>query len=195
LKYSIRRAHVADLPQVIDLAVDMVVHSVSPYREISPDQVKEFRRRDLGALNDAIHQPHVGIFLAEEEGSGRFLGHVIIVCGYTESSTGESQGWIFDLSVVPEAWSGGIGQDLMRRAEAFSRERGFKYIGLGVTSANARAVGFYEKMGYEEERKRMIKILDLEPPSGEAPSPFSPFPSGGRPSEGPSPAAGSEPSE
>lgn len=164
MKYTLRRAHEADLPKVIELAVEMVVHSVSPYREIPESEVQEFRRRDLNALNDAIHQPHVGIFMAEEEGSGRFLGHVIIVCGYVESSTGEQQGWIFDLSVIPEAWSSGIGQALMERAEGFSRERGFKYIGLGVTTANSRAVRFYERLGYEEERKRMIKILDLEPP-------------------------------
>lgn len=163
--FTIRAARVEDLPKVVDLAVDAVSHSISPFREIPPTEVQEFRRRDLMALNDAIHQPHVGIFMAEEEGSGRFLGHVVIVCGYTESSTGESQGWIFDLAVVPDAWSGGVGQALMRRAEDFSRSRGFKYIGLGVTTANERAVRFYERMGYAEERKRMIKILDLEAPS------------------------------
>ena len=164
MSFKIRRARPDDLPRVVDLAVEAVTHSVSPFRDISTDDVKEFRRRDLIALNDAIHQPHVGIFMAEDETTGRFLGHVIIVCGYTESSTGESQGWIFDLSVVPEAWGGGIGQALMRRAEIFSRERGFKYIGLGVTTANERAVRFYERMGYIEERKRMIKILELEGP-------------------------------
>lgn len=167
MTYVIRRGHAGDLPQVIELAVDMVVHSISPFREISPDLVKEFRRRDLAALTDAIQQPHVAIFVAEEEESRDFLGHVIIVCGYTESSTGESQGWIFDLSVVPGSWSAGIGQALMAHAENFSRERGFKYIGLGVTTSNERAVRFYERMGYAEERKRMIKLLDMgDPGSG-----------------------------
>lgn len=163
--FRVRRAGAPDLPQVIELAVEAVTHSISPFRDIPPDEVCEFRRRDLLALQDAISQPHVGIFLAEEEGSRRFLGHVIIVCGYTESSTGEAQGWIFDLSVKPDAWGHGIGQALMQAAEGFTRERGFKYIGLGVTTANTRAVRFYERMGYAEERKRMIKILELEPPS------------------------------
>lgn len=160
--YTVRRAAPEDLPGIVALAVDMVVHSVSPFREISEAQVKEFRRRDLAALNDAVTQPHVGVFIAEDA-QKRLLGHVIIVCGYTESSTGESQGWIFDLAVIEEMWSAGIGQALMRRAEEFSRERGFKYIGLGVTTANERAVSFYQKLGYAEERKRMIKILDMQP--------------------------------
>lgn len=164
MRYTIRRAHPPDLPNIIDLAVDMVVHSVSPYRSISPENVQEFRRRDLMALNDAINQPHIGIFMAEEDGSTRFLGAVIVVCGYIESSTGESQSWIFDLSVVPDAWSQGIGEALMQCAEEFARERGFRYIGLGVTTANERAVRFYERLGYAEERKRMIKTLELESP-------------------------------
>lgn len=160
----VRRAVPADLPKVVDLAVDMVVHSVSPYRTIPTDTVKEFRRRDLVALNDAVHQPHIGIFIAEEKGSGRFVGHVVVVCGYIESSTGESQAWIFDLSVVEDAWNKQVGKTLMKVAEDFARERGFRYIGLGVTTANERAVRFYEGLGYEEERKRMIKILDVPTP-------------------------------
>ena len=168
MKYTIRRAVPADLPKIVELAVDMVVHSVSPFRTITTETVQDFRRKDLVALNDAILQPHVAIYLAEEEGTGRFLGHVIIVCGYIESSTGEAQAWIFDLSVVPDAWSKRIGQALMQSAEGFAKERGFAYIGLGVTTANERAVRFYEQLGYTEERKRMIKTLELDTPAVQA---------------------------
>jgi ribosomal protein S18 acetylase RimI-like enzyme len=179
LKYTIRRAEQQDLEKVISLAVDMVVHSVSPFRDIATEEVREFRRKDLAALNDAVKQPHVGIFLAEDEES-RFLGHVVVVCGYPESSTGETQGWIFDLSVIPEAWSSGIGRALMQRAEAFTRQMGYKYLGLGVTTANERAVSFYEKLGFSEERKRMIKHLErprlkVQPPPS-PPAPASPAP-------------------
>jgi hypothetical protein len=82
MKYTIRRAGAADLPRVIDLATDMVVHSISPFREIPPDEVQAFRRKDLAALNEAILQPQVGLFVAESDDQHRrFLGHVIIVCG------------------------------------------------------------------------------------------------------------------
>jgi ribosomal protein S18 acetylase RimI-like enzyme len=163
LEYTIRRATPKDLDAIVNLAVDMVVHSISPQRSISPDTVREFRRKDLVALNDAVHQPHVGLFIAEDK-DGNLLGHVVVVCGYTESSTGEAQGWIFDLSVLPDLWGHGIGQALMQRAEAFTRERGFKYLGLGVTTANSRAVQFYERLGFLEERKRMLKCLDQPTP-------------------------------
>jgi ribosomal protein S18 acetylase RimI-like enzyme len=164
MKYTIRRAGVADLPRVIDLATDMVVHSISPFREIPAAEVQAFRRKDLAALNEAILQPQVGLFVAESsDEERRFLGHVIIVCGYMESSTGESQGWIFDLSVIPECWSLGVGRNLMQTAEEFCVSLGFKYLGLGVTTANERAVQFYERLGYVEERKRMIKVLEVPP--------------------------------
>ncbi|MBM3466206.1 MAG: GNAT family N-acetyltransferase [Armatimonadetes bacterium] len=161
MRYVIRRARPDDLDKVIQLATDMVVHSVSPFRDISADQVKEFRRKDLQALAEAIKQPHVGLFIAEAENDRRFLGHVVVVCGYMESSTGESQGWVFDLSTVPDMWSQGIGRALMDQAEAFCIALGYKYLGLGVTTANDRAVTFYERLGFMEERKRMIKRLDV----------------------------------
>jgi ribosomal protein S18 acetylase RimI-like enzyme len=168
VKYRIRRAAERDIPHMVDLAVDAVVHSVSPFRDIPEETVKVFRRKDLGALQDGIKQPHVGLFVAEDEG-GRFIGHVIVVCGYMESSTGETQGWIFDLSVVPDCWSHGVGKALMETAEGFCAGMGFKYLGLGVTTANERAVRFYEKLGYREERKRMIKVLEL-PEAASAPA-------------------------
>jgi len=156
---QIRRATDADIPKVVELATQMVIHSVSPFRDIPEDQVMEFRRKDLAALVDAVRQPHVGLFVAEE--GDRFVGHVVVGCGYMESSTGESQGWVFDLSVVPDLWSKGVGQALMAEAERFCAGLGYKYIGLGVTTANERAVRFYERIGYAEERKRMIKRLEV----------------------------------
>lgn len=170
MNYRIRRAEPKDVDKVIELAVEAVTSSISPYRDIPAKDVQEFRRKDLATLHDAVRQPHVGIFLAED-GDGRLLGHVITVCGYLESSTGESQAWIFDMAVVPDAWSQGIGQALMHRAEAFARQMGYVYLGLGVTSANERAVRFYEKLGFGEERKRMLKHLGRTRPSPPPPVP------------------------
>ncbi|MHB2015792.1 MAG: GNAT family N-acetyltransferase [Candidatus Xenobia bacterium] len=155
---TIRKATPDDLPKIIELAVEMVVHSVSPFREIDELGVREFRRRDLSTLGEAMKQANVGVFMAEDD-KQRFLGHVIVVCGYMESSTGETQGWVFDLSVQRDCWDKGIGRLLMEEAESFTLSQGYQYLGLGVTSANARAVGFYERLGFLEERKRMIKKI------------------------------------
>jgi ribosomal protein S18 acetylase RimI-like enzyme len=158
MKIKIRKATSQDIDTVIELAVEMVVHSVSPLRFATHKEIQEFRKKDLTVLRDFEKYGHIGIFIAEDE-ERHFLGHVIVVSGDVESSTGEKQGWIFDLSIKKEWWGKGIGKELMSHAEKFIKEHGLKYIGMGVTTSNFRAVRFYKDLGYIEERKRMIKRL------------------------------------
>lgn len=155
----VRRATMGDLPAMIDLAAEMVVHSISPFRNADLAAVQEYRRQDLQSLYDAMTMPDAGIFVAEDR-QGRLVGHVVVMAGRNESSTGDPQGWVFDLSVVQDHWGTGVAQRLMERAEEFVQDKGLRYLGLGVTSANRRAIAFYERLGYREERKQMIKILE-----------------------------------
>lgn len=153
----IREATRNDLEAIIELAVESIIHSQSPFRDTPLEEVKRFRRLDLDQLKTLFGQPQVGIFVAEQ--SGAVIGHVIVLTGVVESVSGEEQGWIIDLSVKSSHWGSGVARELALVAEGFAKEKGLKYLGLGVTTANARAVRFYEKLGYTEERKRMIKIL------------------------------------
>ena len=145
------------MPAIIDLAVEMVVHSISPERGVPPDRVREYRREDLQTLVEAVTLEHARIFVAEQ--AGAVLGHVVVVAGHRDSSTGEGQGWVFDLSIRHDSWGKGLGKLLMEHAEAFIRERGLNAIGLGVTIANQRALRFYREIGYLEERIQMVKKL------------------------------------
>ena len=162
LGVQVRRAAEADVPAIIDLAVEMVVHSISPLRATQADLVREHRRQDLQTLYEALAMPEAGIFVAEDR-EGRILGHVVVMAGRSESTTGEPQGWVFDVSVAQDWWGTGVARLLMERAERFVQGLGVRYLGLGVTSANVRAIAFYERLGYEEERKQMVKVLN--PPS------------------------------
>jgi len=153
----IRRAQTRDIDAIIDLATDMVLHSVSPFRSVGAEQVRHYRREDLQSLRDIIELEHSGLFVAEEQ--GQLLGHIIVVAHQRDSSTGTAQAWIYDLSVKPGHWGKGIGQALMAEAERFACECGMPAIGLGVTRANHRALQFYEHLGYQEERVQMLKNL------------------------------------
>jgi ribosomal protein S18 acetylase RimI-like enzyme len=113
-------------------------------------------------MESAIDSPWVTIFIAEDPG-GRFLGHVLVTTNNQESSTGEFQGYVFDLSVIEEMQGKGVGKNLMKVAEDFCIKGGMRYVCLNVTTANENAVGFYEGLGYKEERKRMIKVLPEKP--------------------------------
>jgi ribosomal protein S18 acetylase RimI-like enzyme len=158
MKITIRKSETEDIDKVVELAVEMVVHSLSPFRDTPSEEVRDFRKKDLTVLRDAFRYDHVGIFIAEDE-EKEMLGHVIVVSGDIESSTGERQGWVFDLSVKKEYWRSGVGRKLMEKAEDFIKSNGLSYIGMGVTTSNEQAVRFYEGLGYKEERKRMIKKI------------------------------------
>jgi len=135
----------------------MVVHSTSPYRGVPAERVREYRREDLQTLVEAVGLEHARIFVAEE--AGQLIGHVVVVAGHRDSSTGEGQGWVFDLSIRADRWGRGLGKILMEHAEEFVRERGLDAIGLGVTISNERALRFYREIGYQEERIQMVKKL------------------------------------
>jgi ribosomal protein S18 acetylase RimI-like enzyme len=156
--YQIRRATAADVQPIIDLATEMVLHSVSPFRPVTAEQVKQYRREDLQTLNDILELEHSGVFIAEA--TGKLLGHIIVVAHQRDSSTGTTQAWIYDVSVVPGSWGQGVGQALMREAEQFARQQGMSAIGLGVTLNNTRALDFYMRLGYAQERVQMLKSLD-----------------------------------
>ncbi len=159
LKVIIRRAAKEDLGKMIDLAAASVDSSIPPSRDVSPETVRAARIADLeSSLPQLLPMSHMGLFVAEDE-NGVFLGHVMGYLGDTESVTGERQGWIFDMSVVEKYRGMGVGTQLMNHFVDFVRKAGFQFVGLLVTSANDKAVSFYERLGFVEERKRMAKRL------------------------------------
>lgn len=154
--FTVREAKRSDLEKIINLAVESMIYSQSPHRQSSLEEVKQYRKKDLSRLYSLFGQPQLGLYVAQGE---KIIGHVIVLTGTTESVSGEEQGWVIDLSVQPEYWGKGVAKKLALKAENFVKQKGLKYIGLGVTTVNERAVRFYERLGYLEERKRMIKTL------------------------------------
>jgi ribosomal protein S18 acetylase RimI-like enzyme len=70
------------------------------------------------------------------------------------------RGWIYALAVSPEARRRGIGTALMRHVEQTLEERDCPKINLQVLAAHVEVVSFYEKLGYQiEKRVSMGKVL------------------------------------
>jgi ribosomal protein S18 acetylase RimI-like enzyme len=62
--------------------------------------------------------------------------------------------------VLRSHWKRGIGQALIREAEARLQKLGCSKINLQVVASNASVVGFYRRLGYEvEERISMSKRI------------------------------------
>lgn len=158
--FTIRAADYADLPTVVELAVEYVVKSRSPLRpEVTDGVVRAFRRNNFEHLSMILDVPEGGLFLAED-GEGQHIGHILLLANQTDTVSGIRQAWVYDVTVREQWWGKGVGRALMARGEQFAREFGHTYIGLGVTSANERAVEFYRELGYEIERIQMLKRLD-----------------------------------
>lgn len=56
---------------------------------------------------------------------------------------------VMGISVLKEAWGGGLGSFLMQLAVDQAKANGFEQLELGVCSDNARAIHLYEKFGFE----------------------------------------------
>lgn len=158
-KYTIRSADHADLSAISALAVELVVTSRSPYRgDVSDDVIRDFRRRNFEHLATVLDMPEGGLFVAVDE-AGDHIGHILLLGNQLDTVSETPQAWVYDVSVREDWWGRGVGRALMAKGEAFAKGLGLRYIGLGVTSANDRAVRFYEELGYRVERVQMVKEL------------------------------------
>ena len=159
-EFTIREAVLDDLPKIIDLACEMVSLSKSHLRpEVLDSEVRRVRRANFEQLPMALEMPEGGVFVAVDK-EGTHLGHILVLGNNIDPVADLGQAWIYDVSVIKPWWGRGVGRALMGRAESFTESLGLEWIGLGVTVANARAVGFYEELGYEIERVQMIKRLE-----------------------------------
>ncbi|MFA5503832.1 MAG: GNAT family N-acetyltransferase [Vulcanimicrobiota bacterium] len=160
--YRIRPAREEDLSAIMELAVELVVESRSPYRpEVPNDRIREFRRRNFEQIHGVFTMSEGGLFVAVDD-QGAVIGHILLLGGQTDSVTEIQQAWVYDVSVRRDWWGRGVGRKLMETGERFAQELGIQYVGLGVTAANRRAVGFYEELGYQVERVQMVKKLQPE---------------------------------
>ena len=71
------------------------------------------------------------------------------------------RGWVYYLAVAPDRRKRGLGEMMMRAAEAWVAERGMPKMQLMVRMENAAAAGFYHAIGYEtEDRLILSRRLD-----------------------------------
>jgi ribosomal protein S18 acetylase RimI-like enzyme len=73
---------------------------------------------------------------------------------------GDRHAHVFLLYVAPDYRRQGIGQALMRHAEAWAVSRGDRQIGLQVFQANQPALSLYTQLGYRPQSFWMVKSLD-----------------------------------
>ena len=122
--------------------------SVSKYRDLVEDPGESWERRlswyrrllELGAS-----------YLTASDDDGRLVGYAMVAIENGPDDTFESERGIAEvvtLVVREDARSAGVGQALLRAAEAIARARGADTVKIAVMSGHARAQAFYEAHGY-----------------------------------------------
>ena len=74
--------------------------------------------------------------------------------------SGDRHGHLGMIAVSESAEGKGAGAELMRAAEAWARDQGYRSLTLNVFEDNRRARALYERFGYRVETLRYTKSLD-----------------------------------
>lgn len=166
---QVREGNVRDWPFIYALGKIGVQDSISPWRKQPIEETLRYRKEFLRGFWAWIEKTGSVVFIVESEEIGKSssdmkkiqpIGYLVLHPTAREELTGLNQGWIMDIGVNPE-WRGkGVGQLLLKAAEKYCRAQKVPYLGLAVSSHNVRALKLYEKCGYAEERKLLVKCME-----------------------------------
>jgi len=133
-------------PQLSEVA-NLTWHTEEVVQQMQDDYITE----NLSQTTE----PHTTL-IAEQ--NGQSLGF-IHAHAHEDSISGEKCGTVPLLAVSPEAQGMGVGQLLMKSAEDWAKEQGYRLLHLEVFSNNTKAHGFYQALGFKDETIHMIKSL------------------------------------
>ncbi|MFA5966983.1 MAG: GNAT family N-acetyltransferase [Patescibacteria group bacterium] len=94
-----------------------------------------------GRINQKIQNNPNSILVTELD--GKAVGNVFIM----------DDGWmalIFHLAVRKDYQHKGIGTELLKAAESYLKDKGYKEVQIVVREANPELLGYYEKLGYQK---------------------------------------------
>jgi ribosomal protein S18 acetylase RimI-like enzyme len=154
---SIRPATAADMPFFHEMEFETTWHSLSAHeqQEFPPERVRESLVATLDLL---LARAGNAIFIAEAD-PGERAG--VLWFGVNRNPlTGEDEGWIYNISVVPRFRRQGVGARLMAHAEAHARREGFRILGLMVSAHNENARRLYARQGFEEANVIMRRRIE-----------------------------------
>jgi ribosomal protein S18 acetylase RimI-like enzyme len=149
---TIRAATDADGLVLLALA-DRLRQGVAPWRDEAAvvDAVRGWVEASVAAMDEAGHA-----VLVAELGS-TVVGFVTLSPGSHWSGVAEPS--IGELVVAPEAEGQGIGSALVEAVIERARSEGHTRVSVSTGAANARALGLYRRLGFEDEDVTLSRRL------------------------------------
>jgi ribosomal protein S18 acetylase RimI-like enzyme len=157
----IRRATIADLPAICDLAQDLnaLHHAAWPNLFAAPAQPSI----DIAHWRQSIDGKDQAAFVALEEGATvAFLSMTVATDRHSLLQTVRFAR-VNSVCVAPALRGRGIGHALMAAAEEWGRKQGAADMRLVVWSFNQDAIRLYEELGYAIRSHTMGKPLQRMP--------------------------------
>ncbi|MFA5944486.1 MAG: GNAT family N-acetyltransferase [Candidatus Thermoplasmatota archaeon] len=147
---GVRPATSADFGRLLPLVRELHRHEHLPTPGIEVE----------AALRTLLTDSRLGcVFVAEDEGAGKFLGYVVLGFGYSLEFHGRDA-FIDELFVAEGSRRDGIGSLLLDAAEVACRVQEIKAIHLESGHDNPQATSLYVRRGFKaHERHLMTKWL------------------------------------
>ena len=151
--YIIRAMKPQDAKAFIELLQTTDAESDFMLQEPGERKMNSFQVRM--AVSTGIHR----IFLAEEEETGRLIGHIAGTFPYGQGERIKHAMHI-GISILKEFWGQGLGNALFEALENWGQENGIHRLELTVMTHNERGVALYQKRGFEIEgtKKHSAKV-------------------------------------
>jgi GNAT superfamily N-acetyltransferase len=149
----VRPARAADRAFVLDTAARLADFGPHPWR--TPEELVEGEAR---TLRDFFESTDEGTRLLIAEAGERRVGFALVE-ELRDYFSLERHGHVGILAVTAGAEGQGVGGALLRAAEAWAHDRGFRTLTLNVFSGNRHARAVYEHMGFEEDTVKYVKRI------------------------------------
>jgi GNAT superfamily N-acetyltransferase len=150
----VRSARAADRAFVLDTAARLADFGPPPAWR-TPEELVEGEAR---TLRDFFESPDDGSRLLIAEAGERRVGFALVE-ELRDYFSLERHGHVGILAVTAGAEGRGAGGALLRAAESWARDRGFRTLTLNVFSGNRHARAVYEHMGFEEDTVKYVKRI------------------------------------
>lgn len=157
MKIAIRKITVNDINELQNIGKLTFAETFSSGN--SEENMKEYLENGFSTekLTAELTDPNAEFYFAELDGK---------TIGYLKINIGQSQTEIKDhnaleierIYVLKEFHGKKVGQILYNKAIELAKEKGAKYVWLGVWEQNPRAIRFYEKNGFIAFDKHVFKL-------------------------------------
>lgn len=97
-------------------------------------------------------------FIACDQSSGERLGLLWFGPRHNPIS-GEHEGWIYNVTTLPQHRGCGVAKKLMQHAENYASAQGYRVIGLAVATHNEAALSLYQNLDFRQSNILMRKPL------------------------------------